>query len=227
LLMKRVSIFLVLVVATCFGCGEPEASVQGTVTIDGQLAKQGTVVFHPVEEGWPTAYGSINEDGSYALRVGQGDLSDPDSGDVPPGEYIVTVVSTMPSQADEAEGKSAPPTPGARLSAEKYGSKETSDLRHTVKKGRNVVPLEVEGASADEVSDEDVEGATEMTDDVKADEAANKTAPPADEDTPEEPPSDEEQTAPEKPAGTSSPDAESDPPAAANDTKASGAEETP
>jgi hypothetical protein len=149
----RVFVPSILLLAACLSCGGPDASVQGTVTIDGQLARGGTVQFHPVEGG-PTAYGSIARDGSYSLRVGQGDLSDPNAGAVPLGKYIVTVVVNMPSAKDETVGESGPPRPGARLTAEKYANKETSELQFTVKSGRNVIPLELEGAAADELATE-------------------------------------------------------------------------
>ena len=45
---------------------------QGTVTVDGELAPCGRVTFHPVKTG-PPAYGSIFQNGSYSLRIGQGD----------------------------------------------------------------------------------------------------------------------------------------------------------
>ena len=67
------------------------------------------------------------------------------------GEYIVTVVVNMPSVKDEAVGEGGPPKPGTRLSAQKYADEATSDLRVTVKPGRNVLPLELEGAKAEDV----------------------------------------------------------------------------
>lgn len=158
--MKLITLHSILLIAACGGCGGPNASVQGTVTIDGQLARGGTVQFHPVDDG-PTAYGSIAKDGSYSLRVGQGDLSDPNAGDVPLGDYLVTVVANMPSINDESEDDSGPPKPGARLTAEKYAAKETTDLEATVKVGRNVVPLELEGAAADAVEADAVEAEVE------------------------------------------------------------------
>jgi hypothetical protein len=185
--MSRTLLLFAGLLAACGGCGGPAATVQGTVTIDGQLAQQGTVVFHPIDKG-PTAYGSIATDGTYAIRVGQGDLDDPNAGDVPLGEYIVTVVVNTPSLPDEVVGEGGPPKPGARLSAAKYGSKDTSDLRHTVKPGRNVVPLEIEGASADEqpMEGEPAEAApaTEPADADKKEAGDQETpadAPPADE----------------------------------------------
>ena len=64
-----------LIIALLSGCGGPDSTVQGTVTIDGELAHRGIVTFHPVDGG-PTAYGSIGENGEYSLRVGRGDLND-------------------------------------------------------------------------------------------------------------------------------------------------------
>ena len=134
--------------AALIGCGGPDATVQGTVTIDGQLARRGTVLFHPVDGG-PMPYGTIADNGSYALRVGQGDLKDAGA-EIKSGDYIVTVVVNMPSKKDEMVGETGPPRPGARLTAKKYATKESSDLRATVKAGPNVVPLELEGAAPDE-----------------------------------------------------------------------------
>jgi hypothetical protein len=225
--MKRTILLSLAILSVFGGCSEPAASVQGTVTIDGQIARQGTVVFHPVDEGSPVAYGAIAEDGSYALRVGQGDLNDPDAGEVPIGEYVVTVVSTMPASPDEKQGKSTPPTPGARLSAEKYGSKETSELRHTVKLGHNVVPLEVEGASADEMSEEIAGGEAPTTDEATGVKAADEVTSPEAEAAPENSPSDEPTASPEQPPETSPPASEGDVPAATGDAEPSATEETP
>ena len=140
----------IIVLVGCLGCGGPSASydatVQGTVTVDGELAPRGRVVFHPVGEG-PPAYGSIFPNGTYSLRVGQGDLEEVDGGQIPSGEYIATVVVNMPSVKDEAVGEGGPPKPGARLTAAKYADKATSDLRVSVKPGLNVVPLELEGVA--------------------------------------------------------------------------------
>jgi len=153
--MKRfLLVQLALLFVCCFGCGSPTSNVHGTVTIDCELANQGTVQFHPVQSG-PTAYGTIAKDGSYTLRIGQGNLNDPNAGEVPVGEYIVTVVVNMPSSHDVLVGETGPPHPGARLTPAKYGDKQTSDLRCTVNAGTNVVPLELEGVSVHETTTEE------------------------------------------------------------------------
>lgn len=173
-----------LLLTALIGCSGPDATVQGIVTIDGQLARRGAVVFHRLDGG-PMAYGSIADNGSYALRVGQGNLggkaSDDDEAQIVSGDYVVTVVVNMPSGKDET-GESGPPRPGARLTAKKYASKETSGLRVNVKPGPNVVPLELEGAAVDEVEEEpdaqseDDATETDQTDQTESEEAA---APPA------------------------------------------------
>jgi hypothetical protein len=153
--MTRTHIYLVIAIAACGasgGCGaKPDATVQGTVTIDGELANRGTVVFHPVESG-PPAYGTIDQNGTYSLRVGQGDLKEADGGRLHSGEYIATVVVNMLSSGGETLGPAGPPMPGPRLTAAKYADKNTSDLRITVKPGLNIVPLELEGAASEEAS---------------------------------------------------------------------------
>jgi hypothetical protein len=201
--MTRASIYCVFVVATCLGCGGGAVStVQGTVTIDGQLAPRGTVLFHPVDDG-PTAYGAIDDKGTYSMRVGQGDLSDPDAGEVPAGEYIVTAVVNMPSTKDDEFGQAGPPRPGARLTAEKYAQKETSDLHVTVKPGRNILPLELEGASA-ETDEATSEAATSEPPAEPGGDPINEkgAGPPSQSDQPKQPTSGESETE-QRPEATS------------------------
>ena len=57
---------------------EQTAVVQGTVTIEGELEPSGTVTLIPVKEG-PVAVGTIHSGtGVLTLRVGQGNLGNPD-----------------------------------------------------------------------------------------------------------------------------------------------------
>jgi hypothetical protein len=143
------------------GCGGPahkyDAVVTGTVTIDGELATSGLVTFHPVDKG-QAAIGRIHPDGSYSLRTGQGDLREVDGGTVQPGEYVVTASITAPP-LEESVDRSGPPIPGPSLIAAKYATKETSNIRHTVKPGSQVIVLELERAevlpSADETGEKD------------------------------------------------------------------------
>jgi hypothetical protein len=139
---------LACVLVLAAGCGGPaneyDSVVTGTVTIDGELAKSGTVTFHPVEDGKP-AIGRIHPNGSYSLRTGQGDLEKVDGGTVVSGEYVVTVSIKGPSPENAELGDGGPPVPGPSLVAAKYASKETTDQRVTVKPGEQVIVLNVAG----------------------------------------------------------------------------------
>ena len=130
------------------GCGgasaKYDANVQGTVTIDGELAPGGTVTFTPVKKG-PTAVGTIASDGSYALRVGQGDVGSPDSSEIPAGKYVVTAMITGSSPPTESAPAGAPPPAGPKMIADKYGSRATSDLEFEVNQGPNIIVLALDG----------------------------------------------------------------------------------
>lgn len=134
-----------------------DATVQGTVTIDGELASRGSVTFHPVKRG-PTAYATIQQDGSFALRTGQGPVGAVDGGKVKSGEYVVTVVVTGPAADKQQVGDTGPPVPGPRITAAKYARKKTSDLKFKVTAGTNVIPLELERASDEEAAETAEEG---------------------------------------------------------------------
>jgi hypothetical protein len=176
--MGRWNSLWLVALAAAVGCSRSsyDATVEGTVTVGDQLASRGQVVFHPVKDG-PTAYGNIFPNGSYSLRVGQGDLGDLDGGEVRSGDYIVTIVVNMPSVNDETTGIGGPPRPGPRLSAAKYAKETTSDLRVTVSPGRNVVPLDLEPAKIEQ-SDSD-QGDAVSPDDVMsaADESEESEVP--------------------------------------------------
>jgi hypothetical protein len=140
-----------------------DATVQGAVTIDGELAPRGTVTFHPIKNGTPSS-GPIHEDGSYSIRTGQGDLSNPDGGTIRSGDYVVTVAVTAPPSETEVVAEGGPPSVGARLMADKYAMKETSDLKVKVKAGPNIIDLKLDGPwanppkeEAEEEGDQDAE----------------------------------------------------------------------
>jgi hypothetical protein len=119
-----------------------DSVVTGTVTIDGELAKSGTVTFHPVEAGRP-AIGRIYSDGSYSLRTGQGDLSKGDGGTIASGEYLVTASITGPAESGAVVSEGGPPKPGPSLIHKKYAQKDTTDLRCSVKPGPQVIVLDL------------------------------------------------------------------------------------
>ncbi|MFH1918534.1 MAG: hypothetical protein ABIP48_01420 [Planctomycetota bacterium] len=110
---KRLSVrcwatVLVLVwLGTCVGCGNNLATVEGTVTFDGEPVDNGTIVLEPADGKGPTAGGKI-EQGKYLLA---------DEAGVMPGKKIVRITAvrktgrqhdaSMPG-AEGAGGPSAP-----------------------------------------------------------------------------------------------------------------------
>lgn len=179
LALCRVIAFAGMMLAS--GCGGPaykyDAVVTGTVTVDDELAKTGTITFQPVKKG-QAAIGRINPDGSYSLRTGQGDLAHADGGTVASGEYLVTATITGPAAAGEVVSEGGPPKPGPSLIDKKYASKETTDVRQTVKPGKQVIVLEFKGAEP-EAATENVPADTKAAAEEKTNDKA-KQAEPAD-----------------------------------------------
>ena len=176
------------------GCNGPayeyDSVVTGTVTVDGELAKSGTLIFHPVDGG-PTAIGRIYPDGSYSLRTGQGDMKQSDGGTVKSGDYVITAVITGPPEEQAVIGQGGPPVAGPMLIAEKYTSVESSDLKRTVKPGENIFVFDLEQATPPEE--------TKPTDGVDVEpetESASQSEPKADA------PTESESAAPAVPATT-------------------------
>ena len=120
-------------IAVCIGCGRYDARVSGTVTLDGKVLDRGIVAYYP-ESGGVVAYGVIDGNGEYHLMTGR------DAG-LPPGEYDVTVVAN--EVPERQPGKSGPPPPGKRLTAESVSDRRTTDLHYTVEPGGNVIDLEL------------------------------------------------------------------------------------
>lgn len=184
--MKRKCICSAVVLLLAAGCGgaanKYDAVVTGTVTVDGELAKSGTVTFHPVDEG-KVAIGRIHSDGSYSLRTGQGDLQQVDGGTVEPGDYIVTVSVTAPPTEGAQVAEGGPPIPGPSLIAAKYSSKQTSDVKRTVKAGPQVMILELEAAEiappADEADASEAEEGVESDATAEAGDASTESTPAA------------------------------------------------
>ena len=117
--------FAILALLILAGCGRSrDASVSGSVTLDGKPLETGTVTFHP-SDGGPAAYGQIGTDGGYSLKTGR-------QRGIDPGEYVVTVVAaTPPSEQNGLE------MPGQLLTPERYGRTEQTDLHFTVRSGGN------------------------------------------------------------------------------------------
>jgi len=166
------------------GCGQPaspyDANVQGTVTIDGELAPGGSVTFSPKGEG-PVATGVIGRDGSFVLKVGQGAIADPNRSLIPAGEYVAAVVVTGAPVANPDDA-GAPPKVGPRLMADKYASKSTSGLEFTVRTGANVLELKLDGPSANPPVEEAAEvGGAGKVEEGAAEDSATEGSEPRDE----------------------------------------------
>lgn len=148
---------LLLVLLAAQGCaGESrvgDAIVQGTVTIEGSLASRGQVTFYPEKKG-PVATGPIHSDGSFSLRIGQGNRTKPDESKIYSGNYTATVIVSAPADSSSSVGEGGPPLAGPRLSSIKHASPETSDLKFSVKPGRNVFPIDLESSENDPLPEE-------------------------------------------------------------------------
>jgi hypothetical protein len=103
-------------------CGSGEwGNVSGTVSVDGEPLKTGTITFHPVAGG-ADAYGTITG-GSYSISTGQ------DPG-LKTGQYQVMVSATTIPESGSAEKAKL-------LTPAKYATPQTSDLKADVHSGSN------------------------------------------------------------------------------------------
>ena len=207
----HVLVSLAALLPIALGCSHTpkyDSVVTGTVTVDGELAPGGIVTFHPADGG-PVAIGNIHENGTYALRTGQGNLDDADGGTVRSGEYIVTVAVYLPTAADPTNSEESPeirepdpeelygvkarraaggpPAAGPQIAAAKYRSKDTSDLKRSVQKGLNVFVLELERAVPEEEVAEDDTGDEPPTAEPAAGTDDQPSVDPADDNTSGEP----------------------------------------
>ncbi len=165
------------------GCGQApsrNATVSGTVVVDGSLAERGTVTFHPDGDG-PLAVGRIMSDGSFTARTGKGNLTDVDRGTLKSGKYKVTIV--VPGESAEPIAEGGPPKAGPRLTAAKYASAATTDIERMVEPGDNLFVFEIERAATTDASGDALPGdetppASEST---ESDEAVGDQQAPADE----------------------------------------------
>ena len=156
----------------CSSGNKSAAQVQGTVTIEGELAKSGTGTFHS-EDGHPMSYGSIMKDGTIALRVGRGNRSNPNYNDISTGSYVATVAIRGPSKEDPNAGPGAPPLAGPLLIDKKFTSKSTSGLNYEIKPGLNAITIAVERPTPEEEQEEtEAEGAEETEEELNETEEA-------------------------------------------------------
>ena len=137
-----------LLVGLAVGCdrGPKMAPVVGTVTVNGEPIKLGTIMFYP-SSGRP-ATGQIGSDGTYSLTT-----LEPGDG-APPGEYVVTIDAVevaestpAPTSLEEeiaagASGK-APESTITFLVPEKYADRTSTPLTATVKDEDNTIDFEI------------------------------------------------------------------------------------
>ena len=117
------------------GCGGPfDASAKGVVTLDGTALPSGWVTFYPTAGG-PSAYGRIDESGSYVMQTGS-------STGLPSGDYQVTVIANEPPKELRSKDGGPPPA-GKQITPAWYGTKDKSGLSASVKRGRNEINLEL------------------------------------------------------------------------------------
>jgi hypothetical protein len=118
----------------CNKTGPEMARVTGRVTYDGKPVPKGTISFQAVTPGGRNATGMIEPDGSYTLQTEQ-----PGDG-AQLGDYHVGI-----SARDDVVLDYTPPTPipPKWLVPEKYENPKTSDLKATVKSGRNDIPFDL------------------------------------------------------------------------------------
>jgi hypothetical protein len=131
---RHLSVFVVVyVLPTLLGCGNDLASVNGTVSLDGQPVNggpqmYGTVTFYSETGQGAPATAIIDESGRYSLKTGGRD-------GVEPGTYLVgiAVKKVEPAAVDSGMPKATLITP------RRYASVAESGLRETVNLGDNTI----------------------------------------------------------------------------------------
>jgi hypothetical protein len=124
------SVILVLAIVS-LGCDGKPATVAGTVSLDGELLRQGTIAFVPANGGMRST-ALIESDGNYEVRTNR-DLG------LEIGEYKVAVSS----REVVTRGNGGLPVPSKYLAPKRYGNTETSGLSFEVVKGSNPINLEL------------------------------------------------------------------------------------
>ena len=129
------TVAMIGLVLSIAGCGGPfDSSAEGVVTLDGVTLPSGWVTFYP-SAGGPSAYGRIDESGSYFMQTGS-------STGLPAGEYQVTVIANEPPKELRSKDGGPPPA-GKQLTPAWYCTKEKSGLTVSVKPGSNTLNLEL------------------------------------------------------------------------------------
>ncbi len=130
---KSLSLLLMLWVGLLVGCGSADmGSVTGTVTLDGKPLAKALLRFEPVN-GERASMGETDDNGEYKLEY-----SLQKSG-ARVGEHKVTITTAAEPYPDPDSGEYLPARP--ELLPKKYNI--DSELRKTVKGGRNTINFEL------------------------------------------------------------------------------------
>jgi len=124
-----------LCVAGCGGSSEPQGTLSGTVTYNGEPVTEGVVVFSSSEASYG-AQAEIGSDGTYALRTYEGG--------VPPGTYQAAVLPptiTLPDTEDSPGGEALKEVDNI---PQKYRSTKSSELTVTINEGDNTFDIAME-----------------------------------------------------------------------------------
>ncbi len=121
-------LWAILLIAVAVGCGRdvgpPLIPVTGKVTINGQPASEGGVVFRDMNHAMVQLIGAIESDGKYSImynrRLG-----------APPGKYRVTVLVTETKKGPDGKPTGLPRT----LSNSKFSDPKKTPLEVEVKEG--------------------------------------------------------------------------------------------
>lgn len=130
---------LCLSVMGCGGAADAPQPVSGKVTVKGGgPLKKGTIRFNGTSgKKIVSGVGMIDANGAYQLSsLGTND-------GVPIGEYTITLGGT-----EEGGGYDKPDEPVKKVIADKYGSDSTTDIKKSVKAGRNTIDIELDGPDA-------------------------------------------------------------------------------
>jgi hypothetical protein len=125
--MPAVQCILFAAILTVVGCGASLAPVTGKVTYKGEPVKGGTLLFAPAAGGIP-ASATVQEDGTYKLKVGTSD------GAVI-GKNLVSYTAPpgKPSEDPRKEGEKSP-----------YANMIPMGKEIEIKSGKNVIDIMLE-----------------------------------------------------------------------------------
>jgi hypothetical protein len=130
---RRSTLLLLVVAAASLGCSDSlDATVVGTVSLDGKPVGPGVVTFVPVEGSQPNpASGPVQPNGTYALKTSRTE-------GLTPGKYKASV--SIWDQPEVPKGERSMITPKL-ITPEKYADPETSGLEYQVDPGDNTIDL--------------------------------------------------------------------------------------